>query len=856
MSNEKISCLSRLSKKFVSILLIVSFLALSTPAAPEAVSGMAVNSWQELRFRFLSSQLAIDGPTWFAALFTARSEVDDTQRISHIRIYPGPLTLQRGQEAVFSAVAFDSNDDALSGINFRWTTIDPLSDRVGGSILNSVYKADRIGSFIVRASAGGRESEVRVTVVPETGIRPPGTPTRMTSSRTGLGPIIATTEDTPVKNPRRTTKNAPVEGENNDGVDGLLSEHGWDNTNWTFADDPGNQPGNPTGAAADDGAGNGNFQISAPVISLPGRGIDLALNLNYNSRLWNKAASQIKYDIDRGWPAPGWSLGFGKIMFMGTDGGCMLIDADGTRHGYTGGVSSWSTGMTFTGHTADGTFVDYGCNFTYGGQGSGWAKLPNGTNISFSTPGGGGDIVYPTRITDAQGNYLTVTYNQSGEINTVTDTLGRVITFHYDSSTNRLIEIRAPRMTDQDPVYGTATTRTLMRITYKTLTLNYSFSGVTPVANGSSQAAIESIYYPATNTGYWFGDTDSYSSYGMLAKVVEQRGMSWAAGPGDQGTVTSGTMTKQADYNYPLTTTNQPPRTNGVSLSDAPTYTELREKWAERDVAEDAVTTYSLNNNDFWTDEFGTSPSRSVTVTQPTGVISKQHSYRTPGAWTDGLVFVDQTFTVSGQTQTVVASSRVSWLEGNASNYHAARPAWAEAIDENGHKVRTEYTYGTGKFNQITRSCDKDNAGATLRCSNAEYENDTSYIGYFHNTTGQWLSGRHIFNLVKSTSIENTSGTKVSRTDYEYDNYTVNPLADTPGVVQHDHTHNPYTTQTVNGSCLEWESFCRMLPCEYCVLWEQVSAYNSATEKRGNITKVTTYADAQAASGAIVETMT
>ena len=55
----------------------------------------------------------------------------------------------------------------------------------------------------------------------------------------------------------------------------------------------------------------------------------MALNLHYNSRLWNKSGSELTYDIDRGFPAPGWSLGFGKIMDMGANGGSLLIDADG-----------------------------------------------------------------------------------------------------------------------------------------------------------------------------------------------------------------------------------------------------------------------------------------------------------------------------------------------------------------------------------------------------------------------------------------------------------------------------------------------------------------------------------------------
>lgn len=83
---------------------------------------------------------------------------------------------------------------------------------------------------------------------------------------------------------------------------------------------------NPPGQPLDDGAGSGNFQLAAPVLGLPGRGIDIALGLAYHSRVWNKAGTAINFDIDRDWPAPGWSLGFGKLVGAGS-GGSTLIDA-------------------------------------------------------------------------------------------------------------------------------------------------------------------------------------------------------------------------------------------------------------------------------------------------------------------------------------------------------------------------------------------------------------------------------------------------------------------------------------------------------------------------------------------------
>jgi hypothetical protein len=129
-------------------------------------------------------------------------------------------------------------------------------------------------------------------------------------------------------------------------VDG---EPGWNDTNFETAFDPANQrgrdPGNrlppatqvqtslkdtppPPGGAA----GSGNFQLTVPVVRLPGRGLDLALDLTCNSRLWHKAGTTLIYNIDGDWPAPGCALGFGKLVRVNTLMKAMLVDADGTRH--------------------------------------------------------------------------------------------------------------------------------------------------------------------------------------------------------------------------------------------------------------------------------------------------------------------------------------------------------------------------------------------------------------------------------------------------------------------------------------------------------------------------------------------
>lgn len=827
--------------RLVCVLVMVSLLTISAPAAPETVRGIAANTTQELRFRFITSSLVTGLPKWFGAFLTAKNSAAPNPTVVQIRIFPGDVTIHQDTDAVLAAVGYDSENEPISGLEFTWTWEESTGRIPLRSFSGGIFKGDIPGVFTITAQNGGQQAQVTVTVLardPEEAQFLEGKNTVQTSSRTGV----------------ESGKKKSTEQNNS-----LLPGDGWNNDNWPSADNPGNQPGNPPGGPMDGGAGNGNFQLSAPVISLPGRGIDVALNLNYNSRLWNKAGNELSYDIDYGEPAGGWSLGFGKIQHMGSNGGCMLVDADGTRHGYTGSVTTGTNSLYFTGRTADGSFIDYGCNFNYGNYGSGWSKLPNGTSITYSSVTPTELHLHPTLITDAQGNYISITYrNASGNalIETVTDTMGRLITFHYDNL-NRLIEVRAPRMRDQDPIYGDAKTRTVIKLHYKPLTLSYSFGGsVTPVVRQSTVQVIDAIYYPGTKTGYWFNDSDSYSSYGMITKVVEQRGMDWQTSAEEQGTVIAGDMTKQADYNYPLTTTNASGRTNGTGLTDAPTYTKLEESWAGRDVQENAITTYSINENVTRWDGFNPSPAREITVTQPSGVISKQWSYNLPGGgWNDGLVFNDETVVMNGSTPTVISSSLVAWQQGN---YDSPRPYWAKVWDEKGDEIRTEYTYATNKFNQITKSCDFDDANVKIRCATAEYENSQNYIGYFN--AGKFISGRHIFNLVKKSAVENPDGTRASLTEYEYDNYTGNPLVNTPGVIQHQQSHNPFNTGTYACNCRwECEEGASLLPecpgggppteyvCDTCYV------YDSTTAFRGNITKVTSYSDAQAQTGAIYE---
>ena len=333
--------------------------------------------------------------------------------------------------------------------------------------------------------------------------------------------------------------------------------------------------------------------------------------------------------------------------------------------------------------------------------------------------------------------------------------------------------------------------------------------------------------------GYWFGDGNSYSSYGMIAKVISQRGMSWSGSPGTQGTVTQGTTNRTETYNFDMTANS--------SLTDAPAYTTYVESWDRNDTGS-ATTNYSVSYS---------SGIQEIMITRPDGVRNKQTSVVNPGVYDDGSFVQNEVIQPSGVGSAVLSKSKTFLASGA---WGTSRPTKIEATDELNQTTTTEFTYGTN-YNQVTEVLEKNYSNSLYRKTVNTYENSSNY------------TNRHIFNLVKSTEVLDSSSVRLSKVEYEYDTQT---LMNTSGVIMHDNTHNPYTSETVDGpTCIngqlnswvcggdgQWAydpDIGDWIECYYvyCYDYEQISVYNSANAYRGNVTKVKTYTNASALSGAI-----
>jgi YD repeat-containing protein len=740
-------------KQFISISLMLMMLSVQAPAAPVIAATAATEMKNDLRFWYHSSGWA---DSLNKLLFNRKALIREPQenqsdrnaKITRVDISPKDVIARVGETIQFAAIAYDYENGPIGGIKFRWDATDATGQKAQIP-QTGAFKARQAGDFTISVSASGYTASVNVKVEPVDevpGADPYGRKGRSTSSRDLPYPHISSIKPkkkqssghgvqfTKASFTRATKPVEPVMPQ------GTCTDAKWADCNYWSADDPINGRGAPP--AKPTGPGSSNYSFSVPIISLPGRGPDLNLALTYNSQLWNKANTDIVFDIDHDWPAPGWEMGFGKIIRAGGTSGSILIDPDGTRHSWKG---TWTTSSRYDAQTTDGTFIDYYHTESSGVMTGASAKFPNGTEITYGAQSGG--IIYPTKIMDASGNYITITYtNNTGPgIDTITDTLGRVLQFYYTSG-GKLTAITAPGLNGG--------TRTLVRIRYKDLSPAFSFSGLSARLRTATVKVIDGIYFPATQTGYWFAASDSFSGYGMMTKVESQRGMSFSSsGLTDQGTITQGTLTSRTTYDF---------QTSG-SLTDAPTYTSKTDTWDSINTTA-PTTSYSVSS---------TSSATTTTLTRADGTKLVSVTKKNAGQYDDGILEKSEVYDSSNN---LMSRTAYTYAMGD---YDSPRVTRVEVTDERNQTTATAYEYGTSK-NQVSELKEYDFGGTTLlRRTHTDYENSTNY------------TNRHIFNLPTNVEVyaaDNT--TKVSKTTYQYDQTS---LTNCSGITQHEASYNPHS---------------------------------------------------------------
>jgi YD repeat-containing protein len=347
------------------------------------------------------------------------------------------------------------------------------------------------------------------------------------------------------------------------------------------------------GAASAVTAGSQSYNYAVPILSLPGRnGLNLNLVLFYSSRVWNidSANSKATFNADRDFPSYGFRLGFGLVEKDSSANSFVLTEPDGTKRKLI-----LASGTVY--QTTDSSFIDFDSSTRI-------LRRKDGMQWHYEQVGSS-TIYRPVKIRDTNGNYVSITYStaegaSNQAINTITDTLGRVVTFDYDGS-NKLTSITAPAQGGG--------TQAVATFTWGQTTLDYNFNLTVAdtQSNGSTINVLTACAYP-NDTSYTF----LYGDWGIVTRI-EQRSA-------------TGQLRNYVSYNYP---------TNATALSDHPTFTQQK---VSADGTNEATWTHSVTKTGALVSAY--------TVIDPTGS-STTTNLHTSG-WQTGLVS-----SMAGPLQTV-----------------------------------------------------------------------------------------------------------------------------------------------------------------------------------------------------------
>jgi RHS repeat-associated protein len=177
--------------------------------------------------------------------------------------------------------------------------------------------------------------------------------------------------------------------------------------------------------------GSQSYTYAVNLFSLPGRnGLDLNLTLFYNSLLWefNSDNNTMVYGgFDN--PAPGFRLDYGLLEFATDLSLGILTEPNGGKHLFV----PTAVANQFT--TIDSSYILVQYPATAGNPVI--VTYRNGLRLYYQLF----DTTYqyqyrPYQIEDTNGNIIAIAYlnNNALSISTITDTVGRVISFKYDST--------------------------------------------------------------------------------------------------------------------------------------------------------------------------------------------------------------------------------------------------------------------------------------------------------------------------------------------------------------------------------------------------------------------------------------
>ncbi len=398
-------------------------------------------------------------------------------------------------------------------------------------------------------------------------------------------------------------------------------------------------PRNETGQPGVD-LGSQNVNWSLPLVSLPGRaGLDLNLTLTYNSLVWTKDGSFIKFNSDMGNPAPGFRLGLPILQQR-------FLNSSTGIHAY----------MMVTSSGGRVELRQVGTSNIYESQDSGYTQLdvsdPNslllrtkdGTRYKF-VPVTINSEYRCTEVKDRNGNYISASYNTTnGHVAWIKDTLQRTLNFLYDANGN-LQTIRQTWTGNVSHDWAT--------FSYGQVWVAPAFGGGLQI-NGPNNNYVTVLTRVSLHDGTYF--TFDYNNlFGQVKRINR-----YAA---DEH------LLNYTSYNM----------NSSSGQTDCPKFTEQRH-WAENwNGGNEAVTSYSTAGDNSWTQ-----------LTTPDGTIYKEF-FHTSG-WQSGLTHTTEVW--SGGVKKKWTT--VSYTQDDTGLSYKKNPRVTETnvYDESGNRRRTviEYT--------------------------------------------------------------------------------------------------------------------------------------------------------------------
>jgi RHS repeat-associated protein len=517
------------------------------------------------------------------------------------------------------------------------------------------------------------------------------------------------------------------------------------------------RPRNETGEAGVD-LGSSNFNWSLEILGLPGRaGLDLNLALFANSLVWTKDGVDIKYNADHGWPAPGFRLGFPMLqqLFYDSQTGLWsyeMVTSSGGR------IELRPSPTTNIYESTDSTYTQLDVTTPSAPV----VRTSDGTQLTFTASVN--NEYRCTQIKDRNGNYISATYDANGHPVTITDTLGRIINFHYDGNSNL----------DKIWQYWNGVEHDWATFYYGTVHVQPNFDG-SLLVNGPSNNDVTVLTQVTLNKGdyYTFGYN---AAFGQVNKVSHYNWFGW--------------YLAYTSYNMDST----------AGQTDCPRFTEQHD-WAQSwngdtDMIpasnEEALTYYGVDPN-----SAGGNPPAWSKLTTPDGTVYKEF-FATTGYQT-GLTTSTKTYanatdeqSDTDQTPTWKKKTVTSWTQDdiNLSYQKNPRPSETNIYDSSGNHSRVVlgyYTYTRPSGTSCSLLADtyeyKADGLSSYRHTHLGWELDTDYLT------------RGFTGLLHSVDVyDSSSGSDVltSRSSLWYDYSFLRVATNSPNdtVVQHDSAYD------------------------------------------------------------------